>query len=105
MKALVREGKGLTDVIGISVRQANAHILVQQVLQVKPEVGVDEVACVLERVVDAVVAGVVEGYAEGFLDFGQVEVVWVVGGWGGVVVGLVASSLVCLREEMEGEGR
>lgn len=50
---------GLTNVISITVRQTDAHILVEQVLEIQPEVGVDEVARVLERVVDAVGAGVV----------------------------------------------
>lgn len=76
----------LTDVIGVAIRKTDAYVLVEQVLEIKPEVGVDEVAGVLERVVDTVGARVVERHSEGLLHLWQIEVVRVVRRWRGVVI-------------------
>jgi hypothetical protein len=92
----------VADVVGITISQADAHVLVQEVLQIKPEVRVDEVSAVLEGVVDGVGAGVVECDAEGFLNLGQVEVIGVVRRRSGVIVTVAdiidtASAVVVVR--------
>ena len=48
-------------------------------LKIQPEVRVNEVAAVLESIVDAVAAGIVESDTKSFLHFRQIEVLGVVG--------------------------
>lgn len=55
-------------------------------LKIEPKVRVDEIASVLEGIVDAVVARVVEGNAERLLHLRQVEVIRVVRGRRRVIV-------------------
>ena len=65
----------LTDIIGIAVSQGNSHSLVKQILEVLAEVGEDEVACVLELVVDVAVGSrVVQVDTNGILYMCLVEV-------------------------------
>lgn len=64
---MLLETANLTDVVSIAIRQADAHILAKQVLQIKPEVRVDEVSRVLERVVDTIATRVVERNTESIL--------------------------------------
>jgi hypothetical protein len=52
----MRYAHRLTDIISIAICQTDAHILVKEMLKIQSEVGVDEIASVLELVVDAVVA-------------------------------------------------
>ncbi len=58
----------LTDVIGITVGKTDAHILVEQVLQVEPEVGEDEVTSSLEGIVVGIVTRVIQSHTESLLD-------------------------------------
>jgi hypothetical protein len=65
----------LADVISIAIRKSNAHSLVKEILEVLAEVREDEVARVLELVVDiAVGSRVVQVDTNGILHIGLVEV-------------------------------
>lgn len=65
----------LTDVIGISVSQCHPHSLVKQILEILAEIREDEVARVLELVVDVAVGSrVVQVDTNGTLHMCLVEV-------------------------------
>lgn len=65
----------LTDVISIAVCKCNSHSLVEQILEILAEVGEDEVARVLELIVDVAVGSrVVQVDTNGILYVCLVEV-------------------------------
>ena len=65
----------LADVISIAISQRDSHSLVKQILKILAEVREDEVACVLELVVDVAVGSrVVEVDTNGILYVCLVEV-------------------------------
>ena len=65
----------LTDVISIAVCKCNSHSLVEQILKILAEVGEDEVARVLELVVDVAVGSrVVQVDTNGILYVCLIEV-------------------------------
>src|SRR5690242_11689852 len=68
----------LTDVISITVRQTDAHVLIEQMLQIEPKIRIDEVSRVLESIVNTVAARVIKSDAKGLLHLWQVEIVRIV---------------------------
>lgn len=96
MRVVRGEGDGLSakpvaDVVCVAVDERDADGEVQDGFEVVDEVGPDEVAGLLEGVVDVCVGGgVVEVYAEGVFDGGFLEVFLVVGGGCGVLSSLVS---------------
>lgn len=76
----------LTDVISITVRQTDAHVLIEQMLQIESKVWIDKVSRVLESIVNTVAARVIKSDAKGLLHLRQVEIVRIVRRWRWIVV-------------------
>ena len=76
----------VADVVRVAVEKVHPHPQVEDCLQIFEEIGVDEVAGVLEAPVDiAVGCGVVEADAQSVLNKGCVEVVLKIGWWSWIV--------------------
>ena len=96
----------VADVVGVAVHEGDAHVQIEQVLEIGDVDGVGEVAGVREALEDEAAGGggVVEVDAEGILDLGRIEIVDEVFGWSGCVGGQHQYSFVGFGREKEGSG-
>ena len=82
-------------VVGITVVESNADVVVEDHFEVGNEVGIDVITTLLEGVEDVLaiggIGGIVEVDAESILDIGEVEVLCEIG-WRGGVHGRVADA-------------